>query len=1108
MIAERMDRFGRLMKLLKELFQLDKPDLDFGFYRIMHAKEAEVTRFLEVDLLPQVKHAFQQYRSADRATLEQQLAEAERGARELGVDPDAVPKVQELRKAIEAGTDVDALEVDVYDHLYRFFRRYYSEGDFISQRVYKDGVYAIPYQGEEVKLHWANADQYYIKTTEYLKDYSFRLRPEVEGDPMRVHFRLADAAEGEHGNIKAADEKARRFVLSTEDFVAEEEGPDGMRELVIRFEYRAATLGDWPKQKRKGKKKPPQQKDLNEAATTALLDANDLSLARWMNELAATHVKADGVQAAYSRLRSHLDRYTARNTYDYFIHKDLGGFLRRELDFYVKNEVMRLDDIEHESAPRVEEWLSKIKVIRAIAHKIIDFLAQLEGFQKKLWLKKKFVVETSYCVAVGSIPKAFHPEIVASRAQHDEWVDLHGIDELAGDLARVGYSDPLTTEFLRAHPTLMVDTRHFSADFTERLMEALGTGESLDEMTDGVLFHSENFQALRLMERLYRGRVDTVYIDPPYNTDASAILYKNGYKASSWMSLLNDRLFLSQSLMATDGVLIAAIDDEQQRELSFLLSAIFDNRMLGTICVRANPSGRPTKSGYSVSHEYMLFAGRGTQSVIGRTPPSESQRARFSQRDGEGSFEWRNLRREGSNSDRTARPALYYPIYVRGDALRVPTMDWDEDNRQWNVHEPAASDEIAVWPINDDGMEKTWRWEWKTVMSRTRSLAVKPDRGGRPYVYVKRRPHKEGVVSVSSWFDAKYSATEHGTALLKELFGQSPFSYPKSIHAVSDGVYIGGGRRPAAVVLDYFAGSGTTGHAVINLNRERGGRRRFVLGEQGEHFDTVLFPRIKKVTFTPEWKDGKPKRPATPEEAERSPRIVKVVRLESYEDTLTNLLVRRPEQVQRLFDENTDGGPNAAHGDYIIRYMLDVETGDSPSLLDLSAFLDPSGYLLKVKRPGTDESREVAVDIIETFNWLLGLRVTRISAARRYGAEAAKGTEEDSVTVTLTKAPDGPWRFRTVEGLLPDDRRALVIWRNRPGGDEAGGIERDNAVLDAWFKQSGHDARQADFDLIYANGDHNLDSLKETDQTWTGHTIEDHFKRLMFEDAEGGAGAW
>ena len=1109
MISERKDRFGRLVKLLKELFQLDKPDLDFGFYRIMHAKEAEVTRFLEVDLLPQVKAAFQQYRSADRARLEQQLLKAEGEARGLRVDPDAAPKVQELRKAIETGTDVDALKADVYDHLYRFFRRYYSEGDFISQRVYKDGVYAIPYQGEEVKLHWANADQYYIKTTEYLKDYSFRLRPEAESDQMRVHFRLADAAEGEHGNIKAADEKARRFVLVAEDFVAEEDGSDGVRELVIRFEYRAATLGDWPEQKRKGKKRPPPQKDLNEAAATAVLDVTDLSLARWMKELAATHVKADGTEADCSRLRSHLDRYTARNTYDYFIHKDLGGFLRRELDFYVKNEVMRLDDIEHESAPRVEEWLSKIKVIRAISHRIIDFLAQLEGFQKKLWLKKKFVVETSYCVAVRCIPNAFDAEIVANRAQHDEWVDLHGIDEFGGDLASPPYSGPLTTAFLRAHPTLMVDTRHFTADFTERLLEALSTGGSLDEMTDGVLFHSENFQALRLMERRYRDRVDCVYIDPPYNTDASPIFYKNNYKASSWMSLLDDRLSSSRGLLTTDGVLVAAIDDEQHRELNFVLSANFATGLLGTICVRSNPSGRPTQTGYSVSHEYLLFAGKSRYSVIGRLPPTEAQKARFSKVDELGSFEWRNLRREGAGSDRAARPTMYYPIYVRGTTLRIPEMKWDVQGNEWRVLEEPTAGETAVWPNNDDGVEKRWRWEAQTVMNRIDSVAVRPDRSGNDYVYVKRRPHEDGVVSVSSWFDAKYSATEHGTALLKALFAKPSFSYPKSIHAVVDAIYVGGAKSQNSVVLDFFAGSGTTAHAAINLNRTDGGRRKHILVEMAQYFDTVVLPRVKKVTFSPEWENGRPARLATREEAERSPRIVKVVRLESYEDTLNNLVVRRPEQVQRLLDENTDSGPDAAREDYIIRYMLDVETGDSPSLLDLSAFLDPSAYRLKVKRPGSDESRQVTVDLIETFNWLLGLRVRRMSAPRRYDAEFGDaGQNNSTATVALKETPDGPWWFRTVEGVLPDDRRALIIWRNRPGGDEASGIERDNAVLDAWFKQSGHHARQANFDLIYVNGDHNLDSLRETDQTWTGQTIEDHFKRLMFEDAEGGVGAW
>ena len=881
MIAERTDRFGRLVKLLKELFQLDKPDLDFGFYRIMHAKAAEVTRFLEVDLLPQVKDAFQQYRSADQATLEQQLAEAERGARGLEVDPDAVPKVRKLRKAIEAGTDVDALEADVYDHLYRFFRRYYSEGDFISQRVYKDGVYAIPYQGEEVKLHWANADQYYIKTTEYLKDYSFRLHPEADSDTMRVHFRLADAAEGEHGNIKAADEKARCFILSAEDSVAEEDGPDGVRELVIRFEYRAATLGDWPQQKRKGRKRPPQQKDLNEAATSALLDANDLSVARWMKELAVTHVKADGIQEKHSRLRSHLDRYTARNTYDYFIHKDLGGFLRRELDFYVKNEVMRLDDIEHESASRVEEWLSKIKVIRAIAHKIIDFLAQLEGFQKKLWLKKKFVVETSYCVAVQSIPRAFHAEIVANRAQHDEWVELHGIDEFGGDLTSPAYSNPLTKAFLRAHPTLMVDTRHFSADFTEQLLEALGTDGSLDDMTDGVLFHSENFQALRLMERRYRGRVDCVYIDPPYNSDASPIIYKNNYQHSCWASLMADRLGLSMSCMTTNGVLGCAIDENELKNLLSIVEQCMPQRDIQIIAVNHYPGSGSGRGNVSHTHEYYIVAVPSGQNVlVGAKRP--------------GGHRQRNFRRsgQGENNFRWGRPNSFFAILVDSALWEIKGM---EKAVALHADYPKGKTQegwLRVYPFGKDGSERVWSRNYESARRLWQAGALKCSRNGTIIHVIEDTGRK---VLTSAWLDKKFNAVVHGTNLLSDILGRSgAFSYPKSLYTVKTALDAVLGEHRSGKVLDYFAGSGTTAHAVIEMNREDDGGRSFVLVEMAHYFDTVLLPRVKKITFSPKWKNGLPACLATPEEAERSPRIVKVVRLESYEDTLNNLVIRRP----------------------------------------------------------------------------------------------------------------------------------------------------------------------------------------------------------------------
>ena len=247
-------KYEKLKTLLKELFQLDQPDLDFGVYRIMHAKSSEVTKFLDEDLLPQVKQAFALYKTADKVELEKELATAIEQAHSLGADPETLPKVKELRSRLaNDAVDVAALESEVYDHLFTYFRRYYSEGDFLAKRVYKPGVYAIPYEGEEIKFHWANRDQYYIKTSEYLRDYAFRLRPTDVKKPMRVHyFRLADAAEGEHGNIKAAEGKDRVFLLtaaseSGHDFIAEENG-----ELVIRFEYRPATLTDWPDDGRAG----------------------------------------------------------------------------------------------------------------------------------------------------------------------------------------------------------------------------------------------------------------------------------------------------------------------------------------------------------------------------------------------------------------------------------------------------------------------------------------------------------------------------------------------------------------------------------------------------------------------------------------------------------------------------------------------------------------------------------------------------------------------------------------------------------------------------------------------------------------------------------------
>ncbi|MGI6550555.1 MAG: hypothetical protein ACOX4Q_11080 [Syntrophomonadales bacterium] len=250
------------------------------------------------------------------------------------------------------------MEADVYNHLTNFFSRYYDDGDFISQRRYKDGVYAIPYEGEEVKLHWANADQYYVKTSEYFKDYTFKT---MYGDA--VHFKLIEA-ETEMDNNKAKEK--RFFQLHTDKPF---EVIDGV--LYIYVEYKASEYSA----------KTAQAKHISEIVEAFATVQTQPEYVPFAAIMTVTDNK--------TLLERHLNRYTARNTYDYFIHKDLGKFLRRELDFYIKNEVIYLDDIDEQDEAKTKEYLTKAKVIRKIARKIITFLAQIEDFQKKLISKKE-----------------------------------------------------------------------------------------------------------------------------------------------------------------------------------------------------------------------------------------------------------------------------------------------------------------------------------------------------------------------------------------------------------------------------------------------------------------------------------------------------------------------------------------------------------------------------------------------------------------------------------------------------------------------------------------------------------------------------------------------
>ncbi len=1013
----------RLLKKLKELFQLDQPDLDFGFYRIMHAKARQVSEFIEKDLLKIVEDAFGEVDQIQKTTLQAKIDDAIETARKFGApDPEQTDAVKEVRGRYEAVAGSVAAEADIYDHLYRFFERYYDDGDFISRRYYaretegRSAPFAVPYSGEEVKLHWANADQYYIKTTEYFSNFTFDLSSAAQAqiqkntkekdpgmgglfgaaeenipDGFRVNFRIVEATEGEHGNVKASDATKRYFIIHKEKPVELNDAG----EMVVNFEYRpdpekSGQEGTW--------------KDKRNVEAVAAILSSLKAMAGDMASLAA-YLRLFSIPAPTENdkkrplLAKYVNQYTARNTMDYFIHKDLGAFLRRELDFYIKNEVMRLDDIENAEAPAVESYLAKIKVLRRIAGKLIDFLAQLENFQKKLWLKKKFVVETNYCITLDRIPEDLYPEIAANEAQREEWVKLFaidGIEMVRGDLAAPdtpGYSRPLTLAFLKAHNKLVLDTQFFDDKFKERLVSSI---EGLDEQCDGLLIHSENFQALNQLRERYKERIRSIYIDPPYNTDAGPISYKNGYRSSSWISLLADRVHISKLLLPVSGILCATIDDYQQKELHFLLEQEFDqNCHAGTVTIRMNPSGRPVPSGFAQSHEYAIFMKNTPAATISKLPRSEKQAARYRHNDEKGrAYMWELFRKRGSNSERKDRPSLYYPLYICGESVRIPKMNWNDDCRTWDITEQPKADEIVVYPIDEQGAERRWRGKPENITNSSKDYRAKVQ-GDSITVYYRFRPGKDGVLPLTTWVDAKYSATEHGTGLLKQYFDTyNVFSYPKSLYAVEDCLAVCGLKEEYdGIVLDYFAGSGTTAHAVINLNRGDSGNRKYILVEMGDYFDTVLKPRIVKVVYSADWKDGKPTARHT-----GISHCFKYLRLESYEDTLNNL----------RFDVNpTRDKAVAANAsleeDFMLHYLLDVETKGSQSLLNIDAFSDPTAYTLKVKKPGSDEYVNRNVDLLETFNYLIGLRVIHIAEPQVFTAGFMRLSDPELPTDQHTK---------------------------------------------------------------------------------------------------------
>jgi adenine-specific DNA-methyltransferase len=1082
-LSHRLRMETLFVELMTGLFQLDEAEaLDFGLYRVIRHHNREVKAFLgEIvatskdtralqggklsEMLNDVfKKADHEAHAADKARIKE--IEAQLGLKagmtqaqreDIRAQAASIPaakaladEYKALQETLTSSDTSDHDRTEVLNRLYQFFSRNYQDGDFIVERRYgKGGARYVRSTGEDTEFHWATEGMYYIKSGDIFTDYPVRL-----ANGQRIVFTVdTDSLQTTRAALKPNDKAHYEFA------VAEKDGD----RLVVRLKYL------------KGAQTEKQREDIV-AGIHAQVGGDPADIKRWLN------------------------RHITRNQSDFFIHKRLKEALSEDLDIFIKTEVLDADQLLADK--NLSASVIKVgRVMREIGLQIIDFLAVLEDFQKALWEKKKLVFETSYVITLdrlqGYVPDWLEQHIAQIVAvQQQEWEAL-GLGAYASAAScRKEFPGDLATPARQHYLPLPVDSCNFDQNFKWSLLGALTATVSLDEVLDGVAIQSDNWQALNTLESRLKDRAKCIYIDPPYNTNAGGIPYKNGYRHASWIALMENRVEKLHRLLSDDGAIFVSIDKVERTALEQLLDRVFgsNNRIEELIWIQNTNDGKsPT---YSTNHEYIEVYAKQRQAV-------EQDRAMFREPK-PGYAEVMELV-EQLNPDypsiaeiEAALKALYAQHKAEyRDEIEALGLDWGVEKRNdpWKglfnyscaeyrdsqgqyVEESAAKErgaEIWIWrednwtimssetkqsdttrnpkhpnyrlyqpihPITGKPCTRSTRG-WKGTqfidpeypernslesLVNDHRIAFGPDEKKVPQQ--KRMLHEVETNVAKSVFN-DYSDGEKQTMA---MFGKAGlFLAPKHTNFVSR--FILQATTPASTVVDCFGGSGSTAHAVIELNRTEKSRRKFVTVEVNRYFDTLIVPRLIKAGCSGRWSNGKAK------ELNGAGLFMRIQRLEQYDDTLENLDIQPSEgDSGTLFDNQA----------FALSYRIDQTA--RALYCGVEHFTSPFGYQLKrVEGGGDAPPREV--DLVESLAYLMGLDIARLY--RDPEGVVMTGTNRRGQPVAVFFRDCAVERSsQWVEGKLAD-HPADRVFTNAPASLSFPGCERLESIESIFALQFG-----------------------------------------------------
>ena len=924
-IQEELDKNKEeLKKLLKEILFLDEPTMSSDTFEIIRNKKVQLEYFIG-------------------------------------------EKIEEIVNA--AGLPPE-LQILIYSHVYLFFKRYYEKGDFIPHKRWstREHKYVIPYNGEEVVLHWATKGNYYVKTSILFRDCSFSVGeykvnfrvkvPEIRGTSPREDRNkvLTVVKDG------ISFDRAKKELTVWFEFVKKKEAYETIVEENKFSENDVEENSEGPAEPQR---KRTNQEDENEGVAKYILEKVRNEEPQLFERLLKSDKKTGRLFIDVL-----LAEMTEKNRRDFFIHKNLREFFVRELDFYIKNEVLKLDEVFGSKEDEVKKRLTVAKVVHEISEGIIDILYQIEEFYRKLWEKKKFVLKTDYVITLERIKewtdKGFLEEVIKKvmnkPEQLEEWKDLLGEDiKKQEDLIKeIKYDGEIV------YKTLPIDTKYFDDEFKIQLLAKISENKNIDDVLDGVLIKSDNWQALNLLLEKYRGEVQTIYIDPPFNKEQEAdYLYSVKYKDSTWITLLENRLRLAKEMLAGTGSIFVRCDYNGNMFVRLLMDEIFgEENFRNEIVVKR---GAPKAGLISQFKDFRAM----TTAYDNLYWYSKNEKTRFS-----GFYK---------EAPEIKKEFGFWADFQKGEAYDRPTMRYEIlgisiDKGQWKWSKERAYKAVENYLNYLDIRKETGE-----------SLEEYWERTGRQFEFIKREGNKikywvhprEELLIDNNWLDISgYSSTwgfqtENSEILLKRVIEST--------------------SNEGDLILDFFLGSGTTTAVAHKL------KRRWIGVEVGGHFDRFetengpsgVLVRMKEVlagygnhepsgiSKEVDWKGGG---------------FFKYQFIEQYDDTLLNIRFKESEGIQTMLEDVKE---------YFFRYMLEVESRDSSIWINVDKILNPFSYTIKAEFPVN--VRDVAVDLIETVNYLLGVHFNKIQTYNLDGRKyiVVRGTNPDGNVVIIWRNMDG-----------------------------------------------------------------------------------------------------